>query len=89
MLVSHWNPYLVAQLSPEERTRYFELAARTVRGMEQAGMTSMEIGNDYPVEYYADVCHLTIAGSRRMAEDVAQQVRQLARRLGYTKAHED
>jgi len=83
MLVCDPNPYFVNQLNPEERADYYCLAAQTVEVLQQSGMTALEIGKNYPVECFYDHVHLSVEGHRRLANEVAPQVRRLARQLGY------
>jgi hypothetical protein len=85
MLISLHCPYLVNQLTPDEKAAYFEASARTAAFFESTGMTAVEIGKDYPDGSFIDHVHLSAEGGRRMAEEASRQVRQMARRLRYTE----
>ncbi len=84
ILVSHLSPFYLNLLSPSERAEYFEMATLTVEVLEHSGVRSMEIGKDFPVEYYLGPRHLTVAGGRQMAGEVALRVLEMARQLGHT-----
>jgi hypothetical protein len=85
LVVNHLNPYRVQQLTPEEQKRYYDLFPATVTIAEAAGLSALEIGRQYTVEDYFDWLHFTRSGGQKLAADLAPKVRELARRLGYTR----
>jgi hypothetical protein len=87
-LVVHDNPYYVDQLAPVERAEYRASFAGAAQALREMGFAAVEIGRDYTVEEFYDRCHIGEAGGRRMANDVAPAVRQMARQLGYLKEGE-
>jgi hypothetical protein len=89
ILVSLHNPYYLNQLEPAERADYFTLADQAVQALQRCGFAALQVGRGFPVEWYFDTVHLNTEGGRRMAEAVAPQVRQLARKLGYTNEKDD
>jgi hypothetical protein len=85
LVVAHFNPYRVQQLTAEERERYYELFPATVASAEAAGLHAVEIGKQYTTADYFDWLHFTRSGGQKLAEDLAPRVKELARGLGYTR----
>jgi hypothetical protein len=84
-IVSHHNPYYVKQLTLAEQTQVGIAIATLVKRLEMVGFQSMEVGRDYSIDDFYDRCHLSEDGGRRLAAEVAPQVRALAERLGYAR----
>ena len=80
VLINHANPYYVKQLTAEERRDYDDLFPATVRAYALRGVTAVEVGRALSMRDYWDWLHPNEAGGRRLAEEVATQVRGLARR---------
>jgi hypothetical protein len=84
VLFSHMSPYYINRLPPDVQTRYAADFTESVRALEQAGFTALELGRGYTELDYNDSAHPSSEGAAKMATDVAPRVRQLARDLGYT-----
>jgi hypothetical protein len=85
LVIAHYNPYRVQQLTAEEQRRYYDLFPATIAIAEAAGLTALEIGRSYTTTDYFDWLHFTRSGGQKLAEDLAPKVRQLARGLGYSR----
>jgi hypothetical protein len=85
LVIAHYNPYRVEQLTAEERKRYYELFPATVAIAEAAGLHAVEIGRSYTAADYFDWLHFTRSGGQKLAGDLAPQIHRLARELGYTR----
>jgi hypothetical protein len=85
LLVLPDSPYYVERLTPAERARYHEVLRLAVTVAEQTGFAALGAGRGYGVEDFNDRCHLSEAGGRRLAAEVAPKVRLLAKQLGYTE----
>ncbi|MBI1915734.1 MAG: hypothetical protein HYS12_13525 [Planctomycetes bacterium] len=83
VLVNRCCPYFLEQLTPQERGLYGETVLATVQALERAGVNALDPGRSLSTRHYGDVVHLTAEGGRRMAEEAAPKVREMARRLGY------
>ena len=83
LLVLRDSPYYVTKLTHDEQAAYGETAATTVEGLKDVGFSAQEIGRNYSPDDYVDRCHLSEVGGKRLAEDVAPTIRDLAERLGY------
>jgi hypothetical protein len=83
--VPYESSYYLDRLLPSERVAYHEAISATTATLAELGFPSMEIGKDYSVSDYLDRVHFTENGGRRIAEEVAPKVRELAVRLGYRK----
>ena len=79
-------PYYRTQLTAEERELYAESFAVTIRQYARAGVRAAEVGRMLSARHYTDHVHLTVAGGRLMAEEVAPMIRAFAQQLGYVKA---
>jgi hypothetical protein len=79
------NPYYVNQLASHEQALYREVFTVALGSLREAGFATLEVGRDYTEEDFADRCHLSEPGGRRLCGDVAPKVRELARSLGYLK----
>lgn len=76
-------PLYVDQLTSPEKIAYDALFAATAGALEHAGFTALDVGRDYPEVMYYDHIHLGEEGGERLAQDLAPQIRALAKRLGY------
>jgi hypothetical protein len=83
ILLTYNAPYLVHQLSADEIAAY-EFAFKEARArLERIGYHSMLLGPGLVDEDYADRIHLTASGGRKMATEVASEIRTMAVQLGY------
>jgi hypothetical protein len=85
LLVTGLNPSYLGRLSVPERARFARTSRESAVRLEQLGFAALEVGKDCPASDYADSCHLLESGGAKLAAAVAPRVRQLARRLGYTR----
>ncbi len=85
LLLAVWDsPYYYAQLDSAEQQRYAATFGALVPALERLGFAALEVGEDYTVDDFYDRCHLSEQGGRRLAEEVAPKLCEMARRLGYT-----
>lgn len=78
-----FSPYYTGHLSDAERDGLSEMQRRTIAMEAEAGMTMLKEGDDWPIDYYVDLVHMSETGGTRLARDVAPLVRDLSARLGY------
>jgi len=84
IMLSRNSPFYVDQLSPSERSRD-EQAYRDAIGLwRKAGCAASEYGTGYDVLDFGDRTHLTAKGGKKLAHTVADLVRSLSDKLGYT-----
>ena len=83
VLLGHHCPYYLHRLTAEERELYAQSFGVTARLFARGGVRAAAVGQHLAAEYYSDHIHLTAAGGKLMAEEVAPMVRALARELGY------
>ena len=83
VLLGHHCPYYLHDLTAEERELYAQSFGVTARLFARGGVRAAAVGQHLAAQYYSDHIHLTAAGGRLMAEEVAPLVRELARELGY------
>jgi hypothetical protein len=83
VLLHHHCPHYLRQLTTEEKEVYARSFAVMARLFARAGVRTFEVSKDLPTACFTDSLHLTAAGGRRLAEEVAPEVRALAERLGY------
>ena len=83
MLLNHYCPYYLRGLSPDERRNYYRAFEATSRVFARAGVRAREVGRNIPQQCYYDSAHLTVEGGRRLAEEVAPLIEDMAERLGY------
>jgi hypothetical protein len=83
VVVTRQNPHFLGLLTADERITYDTLGPAMAAIYARAGVTMVEVGREYTPDDYYDHLHLTVAGGRRMAADLAGAVRQRARHLGY------
>ena len=68
------SPYYVERLAPDERARYRDVLRLAVACLERAGFAALEAGRGYGIEDFNDRCHLSEAGGRRLAAEVAPKL---------------
>jgi hypothetical protein len=84
LVVGTDSPRYLGQLSADERDHYFAVTRLTARKLEEAGFSAVDMGDGYTEEDFADGRgHLTPAGGAKLAAQVADKVRRVARELGY------
>ena len=83
MLMTRLCPYFEYQLTPEERHDYQRAFQLTVGQYARAGVRAAEVGRGLSPRHYSDHVHLTVAGGRLLAEEVAPLLRTFAGQLGY------
>jgi hypothetical protein len=85
ILVTWFHPGCSTGLSRADQASYGRISRMMVRRLEYLGFSAMESGKGFASDDYADYCHLVDSGGAKMAARVAPKVRELAKRLGYTK----
>ena len=85
VLVTHLSPHYIDKLTGAEQSTYRDLFPQTIRSIEVAQCHALEVGNKYSSIDFYDLFHLSAEGAVRMAHDVAPQVQELAKSLGYLK----
>lgn len=77
------SPYYASRLSAAEQARD-ELAFRDgVRLWQELGYAAMAYGTDFEEADFGDRTHLTVRGGAKLAEQLAPEIRALAKRLAY------
>ena len=87
VLLNHHPPYYLRELTAEDRQGYYRAFEATCRVFARAGVRAREVGRNLPQRCYADHIHPTVEGGRRLAEEVAPLIRDLADQLGYPQGH--
>ncbi len=77
------NPYFLNLLPPDDRVTYDALGPGMAAIYGRAGVSVFEVGRGYPPDAFYDHVHLTAAGGRRLATDLAPVIRSHAAKLGY------
>jgi hypothetical protein len=80
VLINRVSPRYLKQLTADERRIYDGLYPAIVRAYAGAGVTVVPVGQDLSTRHYMDLMHPNEEGGRRLAEEVAPLVRDLARR---------
>jgi hypothetical protein len=78
-----FSPHYLACLTPDERSRYDLVCRATALHLRRQGFPALEVGASFGVDDFVDMRHLSESGGCRLAAELAPQVRDLARRLGY------
>jgi hypothetical protein len=81
IVVSSVSPYYIHQLSADEQNRYASFLRRSVGAYQQVGLHAMESGSLYEEGDYEDAVHMLPSGGRRLANEVAPEVRSIAHEL--------
>ena len=81
VVVSSYAPYYVHRIPSEEQGRYAALLRRTEQEYRAAGLHSIESGSLYDDVDYKDLVHMVPSGGRRLANEVAPEVRKIAHEL--------
>jgi lysophospholipase L1-like esterase len=72
------------QLSPDELTRYERIYEQFTAALNEGGLHAVLVGKDYTAGDYFDRSHLSEAGGRRLARDLAPVIRQLNQQLYFS-----
>jgi hypothetical protein len=83
IVVASHSRYHRKQLPPDLRLLYEAVGEVTVRIARSQGLAAFKEGEGFAEDDYADLMHLTASGGARLARQVAAQVRERARALGY------
>ncbi|VTR93913.1 unnamed protein product [Gemmata massiliana] len=83
VVASRLHPHFINLLSPDERLTHDAMGPAMSAIYERAGVSVVEVGRGYGADDYYDHVHLTVAGGRRMAAELAPIVRRKAAQLGY------
>ena len=83
MVLNYWSTVYREQLTGEERDCFGQVYAEAARALTDAGFQVVLTGADYADEDYHDRIHLTDSGGRKLARDVAPEIRKLAQAMGY------
>jgi hypothetical protein len=83
LLLTRESPFYLRLLTADEREHYEALCRLTAGKLRGCGFRCRQIGEGFLDEDYADRCHLTGSGGRKLAGQVAAEIRELARELGY------
>jgi lysophospholipase L1-like esterase len=84
ILLSRNSPLYVEQLTPSERSRDDQAYRDAIGLWQKAGCAAGEYGTGYEVLDFGDRTHLTSRGGQKLAHTVADLVRSLSDKLGYT-----
>jgi len=85
IMLSRNCPLYLRQLSADEMLRENRVYSDCIRSWRAAGYESADYGADYDDSDFGDRTHLTATGGRKLALQVASEVRGIAGRLGYLK----
>jgi hypothetical protein len=85
VVANRTNPYFLAMLTPDERATYDALAPALATIYGRAGVGVFEAGRGYDIGDYYDHVHLTAAGGRRLAGELAPVLRRRAAQLGFVE----
>jgi hypothetical protein len=86
LVVSKNSPYYVDQLAPGERERDEQAYRDSLEIWRGAGYHAMTYPDGFDAADYGDRTHLTVAGGRKLAATVADNVRAIAAECGYGSA---
>ena len=85
VLLNRLCPLYLGPLTADEREVYARSFEVLVRLFGRAGVRAVEVSRDLPARCFSDSVHLTPEGGRRLAEEVAPLIRELADQLGYRR----
>ena len=83
-LVTPRNPHLTRELDPTEKQSYEASLRNWSETLDDAGFEVFPLGIDYESEDFIDAHHFSNRGAPKMAADVADRVRRMAERNGWT-----
>jgi hypothetical protein len=85
VVVNHYNPYYIDQLSQDEHVTHDALgpAMKAIYAREHTEV--IEVGRGYHFSDYYDPVHLTAAGGQKLAVELAPRIQKKAAELGYLK----
>lgn len=83
VVVNRENPNYIANLTPDERATYTVMGPAMATVYGRTGVTTFEAGRGYDVADYYDPVHLTRAGGRKLASELAPVIRRRAEALGF------
>ncbi len=86
ILLAYNAPYFSSQLSKDEYAAYEFAFSQGKYWLQKAGYHSVLIGPDLTDEDFADRVHLAPSGGRKLASDIAPEIRAMAVQLGYLPA---
>src|ERR1700690_2458775 len=84
IMLSRNCPLYVRQLNPDEALRDNDVYRDCVHELRADGYEAADYGADYDETDFGDRTHLTATGGRKLALQVASEVREMAGRLGNT-----
>ena len=84
IMLSRNSPFYTSQLTPSELARDDKAFGDAISLWRQAGCESAEYGRGYDKLDFGDRTHLTAAGGVKLAATVADLVRSMSVRLGYS-----
>jgi hypothetical protein len=83
VMLSRNSPLYLRQLTPDEMVRDDDAYRDCVNAWRHYGYAADEYGRDYDETDFGDRTHLTGTGGRKLAAQVAGDVQEIARKLGY------
>jgi hypothetical protein len=83
VVLTKYNPDLLKHLTEQERKLDQALYREGRLHWQNAGIKSLVIGENYSADDYIDANHYSIAGGRRLASELAEPIKQVAKQLGY------
>jgi hypothetical protein len=81
IVVSTVSPYYIHQMSGDEQNRYASFLRRSAEAYRNVGLHAMESGSLYNEADYKDAVHMLPSGGRRLANEVAPEVRSIAHEI--------
>jgi hypothetical protein len=86
ILLAYNAPYYANQLSKDEFGAYEFAFSQGKSWLQKAGYRSVLVGPDLTNEDFADRVHLAASGGKKMARDIAPEIRAMSVQLGYLPA---
>jgi hypothetical protein len=84
LLVTSRSPAYIARLDSREKVLFQFAVTDSARAYRKAGFDSIPLGLDYSAEDFSDPSHFSDAAAPKMAKDVANEIRRMAQREGWT-----
>src|SRR5205823_9101132 len=88
VVANRLHPYFLDLLTDDERATYEAMGPAMALVYGRAGVPVVEAGRGYGPDDFFDQVHLTRAGGRRLAADLAPVIRRQAAKLGYLEEHQ-